>query len=31
MLVYLAIVSTAVFAAGLMWFRRLKSFFDARL
>jgi lipopolysaccharide transport system permease protein len=31
MLVYLAIISAAVFLAGLSWFRRLKSFFDARL
>jgi len=31
MVVYLAVVSVAAFAAGLMWFRRLKSFFDARL
>jgi lipopolysaccharide transport system permease protein len=31
MLVYLAIISVAVFLGGLSWFRRLKSFFDARL
>ncbi|MGY3534256.1 lipopolysaccharide transport system permease protein [Bradyrhizobium embrapense] len=31
MVVYLAVVTTIVFAAGLMWFRRLKSSFDARL
>jgi lipopolysaccharide transport system permease protein len=28
---YLAVVSTAIFMAGLWWFRRLKSFFDTRL
>lgn len=31
MFAYLVIVSVAVFMAGLKWFRRLKSFFDARL
>ncbi len=31
MLVYLAVVAALVFAGGLAWFRRLKSFFDARL
>jgi lipopolysaccharide transport system permease protein len=31
MLVYMAFVSSAIFMAGLWWFRRLKSFFDARL
>jgi lipopolysaccharide transport system permease protein len=31
LIIYLAIVSTAVFIAGLWWFRRLKSFFDTRL
>ncbi len=31
MLVYLALVSAALVSAGLLWFRRLKSFFDTRL
>lgn len=31
MLAYLALVSSALVAAGLWWFRRLKSFFDTRL
>jgi lipopolysaccharide transport system permease protein len=31
MLVYLAIVSVVVFMAGLLWFRRLRSFFDVCL
>jgi lipopolysaccharide transport system permease protein len=31
MLAYLALVSSALFATGLWWFRRLKSFFDTRL
>jgi lipopolysaccharide transport system permease protein len=31
MLVYLTVVATLVFTGGLAWFRRLKSFFDARL
>lgn len=31
MLIYMAFVSAAIFAAGLWWFRRLKSFFDVRL
>jgi lipopolysaccharide transport system permease protein len=31
MLVYLTVVAALVFAGGLAWFRRLKSFFDARL
>ena len=31
MSIYLAVISVVVFAAGLKWFRRLKSFFDARL
>ncbi|MBR0801190.1 ABC transporter permease [Bradyrhizobium jicamae] len=31
MFAYLAVVSIAVFMVGLKWFRRLKSFFDARL
>jgi len=31
MLAYLAVLSAAVFLAGLWWFRRLKSFFDVRL
>jgi energy-coupling factor transporter ATP-binding protein EcfA2 len=31
MYAYLAVVSAATFMAGLWWFRRLKSFFDARL
>jgi lipopolysaccharide transport system permease protein len=31
LMIYLAIVSTIVFVAGLWWFRRLKSFFDTRL
>jgi len=31
MLAYLAVIAIAVFLAGLTWFRRLKSFFDARL
>jgi lipopolysaccharide transport system permease protein len=31
MIVYLAFVSAIVFGSGLWWFRRLKSFFDARL
>jgi lipopolysaccharide transport system permease protein len=31
MLPYLAVISTVLFLAGLKWFRRLKSFFVARL
>jgi lipopolysaccharide transport system permease protein len=31
MLVYLTVISCLVFWAGLLWFRRLKSFFDTRL
>lgn len=31
MVLYLAMVSGLVFAGGLWWFRRLKSFFDTRL
>ncbi len=31
MLAYLALVSGALIAAGLWWFRRLKTFFDTRL
>ena len=31
MILYLAIVSIALFLGGLWWFRQLKSFFDARL
>ena len=31
MLAYMAVVGAAIFIAGLRWFRRLKSFFDARL
>jgi ABC-type polysaccharide/polyol phosphate export permease len=31
MLAYLTLVSAALIAAGLWWFRRLKSFFDTRL
>lgn len=31
MLVYLASLSACIFASGLWWFRRLKSFFDTRL
>jgi lipopolysaccharide transport system permease protein len=31
MAVYFAVVSGVVFAGGLWWFRRLKSFFDTRL
>lgn len=31
MALYKAFVSAAIFMAGLLWFRRLKSFFDARL
>ncbi|WFU66919.1 MULTISPECIES: ABC transporter permease [Bradyrhizobium] len=31
MFIYLAVVASVIFAGGLMWFRRLKSFFDARL
>jgi lipopolysaccharide transport system permease protein len=31
MVAYMTVVATLVFAGGLWWFRRLKSFFDARL
>jgi lipopolysaccharide transport system permease protein len=31
MLVYMTLISAAIFMAGLWWFRRLKSFFDTRL
>jgi lipopolysaccharide transport system permease protein len=31
MTAYMVVVSAAVFAGGLWWFRRLKSFFDTRL
>jgi lipopolysaccharide transport system permease protein len=31
MLVYMTLLSTALFLGGLWWFRRLKSFFDMRL
>jgi ABC-type polysaccharide/polyol phosphate export permease len=31
MVIYLAVVGALVLAGGLVWFRRLKSFFDARL
>lgn len=31
MLIYLGVLSAGLFASGLWWFRRLKSFFDTRL
>lgn len=31
MVVYLSLISAAIFIGGLWWFRRLKSFFDTRL